>query len=117
MVKNVIPPENISRGITFLYMRKVAITLRSTSYIPKSEHQGWFIRTTFFYPLHADLLRRQLERGEKSKPLTLVFLHVSQQAGGQSAALGLATESPSPTLDNDMLAMYNEGVGDILQAT
>ena len=45
------------------------------------------------------------------------FLHVSQQAGGQSAALGLATASPSPTLDNDMLAMYNGGVGDILQAT
>ena len=43
--------------------------------------------------------------------------HVSQQAGGQSAALGLATASPSPTLDNDMLAMYNGGVGDILQAT
>jgi hypothetical protein len=49
--------------------------------------------------------------------LTLAFLHVSQQAGGQSAALGLATASPSPTLDNDMLAMYNEDVGDILQAT
>lgn len=88
-----------------------------TSYIPKNEHQGWFMRTTFFYPLYADLLRRRLERGEKSKPLTLVFLHVPQQAGGQSAALGLATASPSPTLDNDMLAMYNEGVGDILQAT
>lgn len=88
-----------------------------TSYIPKNEHQGWFMRTTFFYPLYADLLRRRLERGEKSKPLTLVFLHVPQQAGGQSAALGLATASPSPTLDDDMLAMYNEGVGDILQAT
>ena len=88
-----------------------------TSYIPKNEHQGWFMRTTFFYPVYADLLRRRLERGEKSKPLTLVFLHVPQQAGGQSAALGLATASPSPTLDDDMLAMYNEGVGDILQAT
>lgn len=87
------------------------------SYIPKNERQGWFTQTTFFYPLYADLLRRRLERGEKSKPLTLVFLHVSQQAGGQSAALGLATASPSPTLDNDMLAMYNGGVGDILQAT
>lgn len=86
------------------------------SYIPKNERQGWFTQTTFFYPLYADLLRRRLERGEKSKPLTLVFLHVPQQAGGQSAALGLATASPSPTLDNDMLAMYNEGVGDILQA-
>jgi hypothetical protein len=88
-----------------------------TSYIPKNEHQGWFMRTTFFYPLYADLLRRRLERGEKSKPLTLVFLHVPQQAGGQSAALGLATASPSPTLDNGIPAMYNEGVGDILQAT
>lgn len=87
------------------------------SYIPKNERQGWFTQTTFFYPLYADLLRRRLERGEKSKPLTLVFLHVPQQAGGQSAALGLATASPSPTLDNDMLAMYNGGVGDILQAT
>ena len=87
------------------------------SYIPKNERQGWFTQTTFFYPLYADLLRRRLERGEKSKPLTLVFLHVSQQAGGQSAALGLATASPSPTLDSDMLAMYNEGVVDILQAT
>lgn len=26
MVKNVIPLEHISRGITFLYMKKVAIT-------------------------------------------------------------------------------------------
>ena len=95
----------------------MVVALVSISYIPKSEHQGWFIRTTFFYPLHADLLRRWLERGEKSKPLTLVFLHESQQAGGQSAALGLATASPSPTLDNDMPAMYNEDVGDILQAT
>ena len=50
-------------------------------------------------------------------PLTLVFLHSQQQERAQSAALGLATASPSPTLDNDMLAMYNEGVGDILQAT
>ena len=64
------------------------------------------MRTTFFYPLHADLLRRWL-----------VFLHSQQQAKGQSAALGLATASPSPTLDNDVPAMYNEGVGDILQAT
>ena len=87
------------------------------SYIPKNERQGWFTQTTFFYPLYADLLRRRLERGEKSKPLTLVFLHSQQQAKGQSAALGLATASPSPTLDSDMLAMYNEGVGDILQAT
>ena len=85
--------------------------------MPKNEHQGWFLRTTFFDPVHADLLRRRLERGEKSKPLTLVFLHVLQQAGGQSAVLGLATASPSPTLDNDMADMYNEGVGDILQAT
>lgn len=30
----------------------------------------------FFYPLHADLLRRRLERGEKSKPLTRDFLHL-----------------------------------------
>lgn len=95
----------------------VAIVLLPTSYIPKSERQGWFMRTIFFYPLHADLLRRWLEQGEKSKPMTLIFLHVSQQAGGKSAALGLATASPSPTLDNDMLAMYNEGVGDVLQAT
>jgi hypothetical protein len=51
------------------------------------------MRTTFFYPLHADLLRRWLERGEKSKPLTLIFLHSQQQAKGQSAALGLATAS------------------------
>lgn len=75
MVKNVIPLEHISRGITFLYMKKVAITNGSISYIPKNERQEWFMRTTFFYPLHADLLRRWLERGEKSKPLTLVFLH------------------------------------------
>ena len=87
------------------------------SYIPKNERQGWFTQTTFFYPLYADLLRRRLERGEKSKPLTLVFLNVPQQAEGSSAALGLATASPSPTLDSDMLAMYNEGVVDILQAT
>ena len=71
----------------------------------------------FFYPLHADLLRRWLEQGEKSKPLTLVFLHSQQQAKGQSAALGLATASPSPTLDSGATTMYNEGVGDILQAT
>ena len=83
----------------------------------KTSVKGGSCEPLFFYPLHADLLRRRLERGEKSKPLTLVFLHVSQQAGGQSAALGLATASPSPTLDNDMLAMYNGGVGDILQAT
>lgn len=87
------------------------------SYIPKNERQGWFMRTTFFYPLYADLLRRQLERGEKSKLLTLVFLHSQQEERGQSATLGLATASPSPTLDNDMPAMYNEDVGDILQAT
>lgn len=73
------------------------------------------MRTTFFYPLHADLLRRWLERGEKSKPLTLIFLHSQQQAKGQSAALGLATASPSPTLDSSATTMYNEGVGDILQ--
>lgn len=30
----------------------------------------------FFYPLHAGLLRRRLERGEKSKPLTRDFLHL-----------------------------------------
>ena len=83
------------------------MTFSPTLYIPKNERQGWFMRTTFFYPLHADLLRRWLERGEKSKPLTLVFLHSQQQAKGQSAALGLATASPSPTLDNDMPAMYN----------
>ena len=47
----------------------------------------------------------------------VVCLYVMQQARGQSAALGLATASPSPTLDNDVPAMYNEGVGDILQAT
>ena len=52
------------------------------SYIPKNERQGWFTQTTFFYPLYADLLRRRLERVEKSKPLTLVFLHVPQQAEG-----------------------------------
>jgi hypothetical protein len=52
------------------------------SYIPKNERQGRFTQTTFFYPLYADLLRRRLERGEKSKPLTLVFLHVPQQAEG-----------------------------------
>ena len=75
------------------------------------------MRTTFFYPLHADLLRRWLERGENSKPLTLVFLHSQQQAKGQSAALGLATASPSPTLGSSATTMYNEGVGDILQAT
>lgn len=61
--------------------------------------------------------KMSVKGGLYEPPLTLVFLHVSQQAGGQSATLGLATASPSPTLDNDMLAMYNEGVGDILQAT
>lgn len=72
----------------------------------------------FFLPV-ARLSAKQIgvQRGEKSKPLTLVFLHVSQQAGGQSAALGLATASPSPTLDSSATTMYNEGVGDILQAT
>ena len=45
------------------------------------------------------------------------FSMCRSRQGGQSAALGLATASPSPTLDNDMPAMYNEGVGDILQAT
>ena len=75
------------------------------------------MRTAFFYPLYADLLRRQLERGEKSKPLTLVFLHSQQHERAQSAALWLATASPSPTLDSSATAMYNEGVGDILQAT
>lgn len=49
--------------------------------------------------------------------INIVFLHSQQQERAQSAALGLAIASPSPTLDNDMLAMYNEGVGDILQAT
>lgn len=49
--------------------------------------------------------------------INIVFLHSQQQERAQSAALGLATASPSPTLDNDMLAMYNDGVGDILQAT
>lgn len=49
--------------------------------------------------------------------INIVFPHSQQQERAQSAALGLATASPSPTLDNDMLAMYNEGVGDILQAT
>lgn len=47
MVKNVIPLEHISRGITFLYMKKVAITNGSISYIPKNERQEWFMRTTF----------------------------------------------------------------------
>ena len=61
--------------------------------------------------------KMSVKGGSYEPPLTLVFLHVPQQAGGQSAALGLATASPSPTLDNDMPAMYNEGVGDILQAT
>lgn len=49
--------------------------------------------------------------------INIVFLHSQQQERAQSAALGLATASPSPTLDNDMPDMYNEGVGDILQAT
>ena len=73
----------------------------------------------FFLPVtrRSAALRRWLERGEKSKPLTLVFLHSQQQAKGQSAALGLATASPSPTLDSSATTMYNEGVGDILQAT
>ena len=61
--------------------------------------------------------KMSVKGGSYEPPLTLVFLHVSQQTGGQSAALGLATASPSPTLDNDMPAMYNEGVVDILQAT
>lgn len=47
----------------------------------------------------------------------VVCLYVMQQARGQSAALGLATASPSPTLDSSATTMYNEGVGDILQAT
>ena len=61
--------------------------------------------------------KMSVKGGSYEPPLTLVLLHESQQAGGQSAALGLATSSPSPTHDNDMPAMYNEGVGDILQAT
>ena len=61
--------------------------------------------------------KMSVKGGSYEPPLTLVFLHVSQQAGGQSAALGLATASPSPTLDSSATTMYNEGVGDILQAT
>ena len=61
--------------------------------------------------------KMSVKGGLYEPPLTLVFLHVSQQAGGQSAALGLATASPSPTLDSSATTMYNEGVGDILQAT
>ena len=61
--------------------------------------------------------KMSVKGGSYEPPLTLVFLHVSQQAGGQSAALGLANASPSPTLDSSATTMYNEGVGDILQAT
>lgn len=49
--------------------------------------------------------------------INIVFLHSQQQERAQSAALGLATASPSPTLDSSATTMYNEGVGDILQAT
>ena len=63
------------------------ISGRARFLIRKLGSKGWFekergTQTTFFYPLYADLLRRRLERGEKSKPLTLVFLHVPQQAEG-----------------------------------
>ena len=95
----------------------MAIVLLLTPFIPQNARQGWFIRTTFFAQLHDNLLHRWLEWGEKSKPLTLVFLHSQQQAKEQSAALGLATASPSPTLDSSATTMYNENVGDILQAT
>lgn len=66
---------------------------------------------------HCICCQTSVKGGSCKPPLTLVFLHSQQQERAQSAALGLATASPSPTLDNDMLAMYNEGVGDILQAT
>ena len=66
---------------------------------------------------HCICCQTSVKGGSCETPLTLVFLHSQQQERAQSAALGLATASPSPTLDNDMLAMYNDGVGDILQAT
>ena len=66
---------------------------------------------------HCICCQTSVKGGSCEPPLTLVFLHSQQQERAQSAALGLATASPSPTLDNDMLAMYNEGVWDILQAT
>lgn len=66
---------------------------------------------------HCICCQTSVKGGSCEPPLTLDFLHSQQQERAQSAALGLATASPSPTLDNDMLAMYNEGVGDILQAT
>lgn len=66
---------------------------------------------------HCICCQTSIKGGSCEPPLTLVFLHSQQQERAQSAALGLATASPSPTLDNDMLAMYNDGVGDILQAT
>ena len=66
---------------------------------------------------HCICCQTSVKGGSCEPPLTLVFLHSQQQERAQSAALGLATASPSPTLDSDMLAMYNEGVVDILQAT
>lgn len=66
---------------------------------------------------HCICCQTSVKGGSCEPPLTLVFPHSQQQERAQSAALGLATASPSPTLDNDVPAMYNEGVGDILQAT
>lgn len=59
---------------------------------------------------HCICCQTSVKGGSCEPPLTLVFLHSQQQERAQSAALGLTTASPSPTLDNDMLAMYNEGV-------
>lgn len=82
-------------------------------YIMKMQHDIVQINIVF----HCICCQTSVKGGSCEPPLTLVFLHSQQQERAQSAALGLATASPSPTLDNDMLAMYNEGVGDILQAT
>ena len=68
MVKNVIPLEHISRGITFLYMKKVAITNGSISYIPKNERQEWFMRTTFFISLHAIRCADSSNETKKASP-------------------------------------------------
>lgn len=82
-------------------------------YIMKMQHDIVQINIVF----HCICCQTSVKGGSCEPPLTLVFLHSQQQERAQSAALGLATASPSPTLDNDMLAMYNDGVGDILQAT
>ena len=48
------------------------------SYIPKNERQG----LAFFAPFEPSAQQIGVQRVEKSKPLTLVFRNVPQQAEG-----------------------------------